>query len=70
MKIIIENKYDLAARVINEEIEHMRVTGLISADMQLIQESWLSQQIKKVPDLFGLVSGTRGLEHAEETGQW
>ncbi len=69
MKIIIENKQAKLERIINEEIVKMHDEFTISnKQTSMLNESWLTQQIKKVPDLFGLVSGTRGLEYAEKTG--
>jgi hypothetical protein len=70
MKIIIEKKQQIQKelnleQIISEEVDIMIEEGLIPEHAELLQESWLSQQIKKVPDLFGLVSGSRGLDHAE-----
>lgn len=67
MKIIIENKQAKLERIINEEIVKMQDELTISnKQASMLNESWLSQQIKKVPDLFGLVSGTGGLDAVEE----
>jgi hypothetical protein len=64
MKIIIENKQAKLKRIINEEIVKMH-DELTVSNKQILEEGWISRQLKKIPDLFGLVSGTGGLDAVE-----